>query len=109
MIVTVAVVIVNPEAFVDPRLDTSTPIIRDALRGTTTSGDSFELLAITILSQSEDGIRSTVRDLIGRNSVDWILVVGGIGFEDNDCTPEVCRKQSGSWAYLMTRKITIGD
>lgn len=89
MIVTVAAVIVNSEAFVDPRLDTTTHVIRDVLRRTAASNNPFELITTNIVSQSEDGIRSAVRDLIERNSVDWILVVGGIGFEDRECTPEV--------------------
>lgn len=97
MIATVAVVIVNSEAFVDPRLDTSTPTIRDIFSKAVGDGDSFQLLTISNVSQSEDAIRSAVRDLITgrRNSVDWILVVGGIGFEDGECTPEVRQRLRG--------------
>lgn len=95
MIVTVAAVIVNSEAFVDPRLDTSTPTIRDIFSKAVGDGDSFQLLTISNVSQSEDAIRSAVRDLIRRNSVDWILVVGGIGFEDGECTPEVRQRSRG--------------
>lgn len=89
MVISVAVVIVNSEAFVDPRLDTSTPIIRDVLRQTAGDRDSFEVTSTHVISQNEENIRETVRLLIKRNFVDWILVVGGIGFEDKDCTPEV--------------------
>ena len=90
MILTVAIVIVNPETFVDPRLDTLTPIIRDVFRRTTGDQDSFEVLSVQVAPLAEEGIRSSVRGLISRNTVDWILVVGGIGFEDHQCTPEVC-------------------
>lgn len=96
MIITVAAVIVNTEAFVDPRLDTSTPIIRDVLSKIAAGGDSVKLLVTSVVSESEDGIRNAVKDLIRKNSVDWILVVGGIGFEDRSCTPEVCRRLPGS-------------
>lgn len=100
MIFTVAAVIVNSQAFVDPRLDTSTPIVRDVLRRSASGHDSFELLTADIMSQSEVEIRNAVRNLIRGNSVDWILIVGGIGFEDRECTPEVCRQRHGTpWEF----------
>lgn len=89
MILTVATVIVNSDAFVDPRLDSSTPIIRDILSKTSSSPDSFELIVTNVVPQNEDDIRNAVRVLVERDSVDWIIVVGGIGFEDRECTPEV--------------------
>lgn len=90
MIVTVGAVIVNSDAFVDPRFDTSTPIIRDIFRRTAGARNSFEILAVHIVPQSEDDIRSAVRDMIRKSTLDLVLVVGGIGFEDRQCTPEVC-------------------
>lgn len=89
MIFTVAVVIVNGEACVDPRLDDTAPVIRDVLTSTAHDPDSFETLSVAAVPQNVEEISSTVRSLIKRNSVDFILVVGGIGFEDSDCTPEV--------------------
>src|ERR1700712_1328894 len=102
MIFTVAVVVVNPEAFVDPRLDTLTPIIRDIFRRTAGDQDSFEVLSVEILPLGEGEIRSSVRDLTSRSTVDWVLVVGGIGFEDNECTPEVCRESSCVWKFSLS-------
>lgn len=89
MILTVGAVIVNSEAFVDPRLDTSTRIIREIMTRTSRNPDSFEVITTNVILQNEGDIRDAVRALIERESVDWILVVGGIGFEDNECTPEV--------------------
>lgn len=90
MIFTVAVVIVNQDAFVDPRLDNSARVIRDILSRTAdTSQDSFEVLTANVLPQNAGEIRSYVKNLLEMSSVDWILVIGGVGFEDDDCTPEV--------------------
>lgn len=91
MILTVAAVIVDSDTFVDPRLDTSTPIIRNILSKTSRNPDPFELIATNVVPQQAEGIRNAVRSLIERDSIDWILVVGGIGFEDHECTPEVSR------------------
>lgn len=79
----------NGEAYVDPRLDTSTPAIRDIFSRTAHDRDSFEILTVNIAPQSEEGIRTVVRNLIETSSVDWIVVVGGIGFEESDYTPEM--------------------
>lgn len=91
MIFTVAAVVVDSAAFVDPTLDVATPIIRDNLSSTARDRDSFELASTRVVPPSVEEIRTTVRTLIESNSVDWILVVGGIGFEARDYTPEVCR------------------
>ena len=93
MILTIAVVVVNSEAFVDPRLDTSTSVIRDVFHKTAGDRDSFELLTTNVVAQSEEDIARAVSILIERSSVDWIIVVGGIGFERRDCTPRVCQKK----------------
>lgn len=53
--------------------------------------DSFEVFTINIVPQNEENIRSAVGALIQRDSVDWILVAGRIGFEDHECIPEVSR------------------
>lgn len=89
MIFTVAIVVVNTSAFVDPRLDSSTPLIRDILNKTARNRDSFGVLTTTVVPQTKDEISSTLGDFIEKNSVDWILVVGGIGFENSGQTPEV--------------------
>lgn len=100
MIFTVAIVIVNGEAFVDPRLDTLTPVVRDILRRTAHDRDSFEILTVNIVPRIREEIGDVVRNLIERNSVDLILVVGGIGFDDNDCTPEAST-QIYEWTDFM--------
>lgn len=89
MVFTVAVVNVSQKAFVDPRLDASTPAIRNILSRTAPDEDSFQILTATIVPQIQEEISSTVKNLLERKSVDWIIVVGGIGFEESDCTPEV--------------------
>lgn len=89
MIFTVALVVVDAEAFVDPRLDTSIPVIRNTLTRTAHDQDSFQILTVNILPQNEEEVSVVVTKLIETNSLDWIIVVGGIGFEETDCTPEV--------------------
>lgn len=109
MIFTVAVVIVDSNAFVDPRLDTLTPIIRNVLRKTTGESDSFEVITANVVPQHEEDIRTVVKDVIRRNSVDWILVVGGIGFEGQDCTPEVRWRHTGLefWSIELLDTINL--
>lgn len=99
MIFTVAVVVVIGEILVDGELDTSSPVIQHILSTTAHNQDSFEVLTVNIVPQSKEEISSLVRNVIDSNSVDWIVVVGGIGFEDNDCTPEV--------SYLIQRSKTF--
>src|ERR1700709_2520268 len=94
MIFTVAVVVADSEAFVDPRLDSATPIIRDVFGATVRDRDSFELVGVRAAPQSVEEIRTAVTSMMEGGSVDWILVVGGIGFERRDCTPEVCRRST---------------
>lgn len=89
MIFTVGIVVVNGEAFVDPRLDTSTPVIRDIVSETARDQDSFEFLTVEIVPRGTEEISNAVRNMIERNSLNLVLVVGGIGFEESDCTPEV--------------------
>lgn len=89
MIFTVAVIIVDGESFVDPRLDTLTPVIREAFEWGSNNQFSFEILTVSFAPHGEEGIRSLVRENLERNPVDLTVVVGGIGFEDEDCTPEV--------------------
>lgn len=80
---------VNGEAFVDPRRDIATTIIRDIFSSTARNQDSFQILSENVVTESTEEISTVVRNLIKTNSVDWIVVVGGIGFEESDCTPEV--------------------
>lgn len=89
MIFTVGVVVVNEEAFVDPRLDIETPVIREILSGTAQDPDSFEILTVNVVPQREEEILIVVRNLIETSSVDWIVVIGGIGLHVSDCAPEV--------------------
>lgn len=88
MIFTVGLVVVNGDAFVDHRRDTLTPLVRSILNRTAHSPDSFEIVTAAVVPQIKGDISSIVSNLIVSNSVDWILVVGGIGFEDSDQTPE---------------------
>lgn len=88
MIFTVGIVVVNDKAFVDPRLDTATPIIRGILNRTAQDPASFAILTVNIVPESKEEILSVVRGWIQTSSVDWIVVVGGTGFEQNDYTPE---------------------
>lgn len=99
MIFTVAVVIVNSEVFVGPKLDAATPVIRKILSRTAPNRDSFELVGTRVVPQSVEEIRTIVRTLVESNSVDWILVVGGTGFEPRNYAPVVSRRfkeQSGN-------------
>lgn len=111
MIFTVSVVIVDSEAFVDPRLDTATHIIRDSLGSAARDLGSYELISTCVVPQNVEEIRNTVRTLVEGNSVDWILVVGGIGFEARDCTPEVCRmlKKERSELKFYTSWVQLGS
>lgn len=89
MIFTVAIVVVNTSAFVDPRLDSSTPLVREILNKTAHNRDSFGVLTTTVVPQTKYEISSALREFIEKKSVDWILLVGGIGFENSGQTPEV--------------------
>lgn len=88
MIFSVAIVIVDVEASLDPQLDAWTPIIRDIFDKNAHDQDSFDILTVERVPHIVEEISGVVRDLMQRNTVDLILVTGGIGFEENDCTPE---------------------
>lgn len=101
MIFTVAAVVVDSEAFVDSKRDIATSIVRDVLGGTARDDGSFEITSTRIVPHSVEEIRSTVKTLVENSFVDWIIVVGGIGFENHACTPEVCQRLCYEDNYML--------